>query len=605
MAKRPQRLDQSLGRLRALEQDTSVVASPVNTYSAPAPVVESTRAREIESAFARLSPVIAGYVADRNEKKREEELKEGIVRYRNATPEQREQDMQLVRNGDPRQAEYWMEGYARSYLEDQANQMATEFGKAYALQSESPDFDYDSFADNYVRQYTAEKGLGVFDEDLLAENFYGRIDGIVAQRRQNYNEQQIAKVKADRDRLYMKDIDRAVSGAIGPDGTVSVGMMSDSLGALIEYQIDLGNDPKETIDNTVDHLTAIATNMAANGEDDWQSILGAMYNIPNRTGVYGETGAGRLYIEKLRQTLQAEEDSSIADDLKETKAAEEIEARNIERTIIDAIAADPSVEVDFADRRSQRRIEYNGQQVTLQDLGVRLRKLDRIKYDNLYTYGTQFSDLNVKTDQRTLQGAYDLINEGADPRVIEQYINEHDDKISVKDLATVRKDAKDAPLLKELWETTGMVKPQTHIKELYKNPFSSGYDPIMNEKLEEYTNEYNLGFRAWRGQNDISTPEGQAAFVEWHRGKLEDIRQRAKPKPPPAEVEPFWKELDKQDLYSMYTYAEEAKRSKRPIEDTDLAKNMLRYIEEVEAATGERLSVRRVHRLIELELGIQ
>ena len=60
MAKKPQRLSQSLGRLRALEQDTAVVASPVDTFTRQAAVTESTRAREIERGLSQLSPVIAG-----------------------------------------------------------------------------------------------------------------------------------------------------------------------------------------------------------------------------------------------------------------------------------------------------------------------------------------------------------------------------------------------------------------------------------------------------------------------------------------------------------------------------------------------------------------
>ena len=78
MAKKPQRLSQSLGRLRALEQDTAVVASPVDTFTRQAAVTESTRAREIERGLSQLSPVIAGYFKAKGEQQREEDSKRAL-----------------------------------------------------------------------------------------------------------------------------------------------------------------------------------------------------------------------------------------------------------------------------------------------------------------------------------------------------------------------------------------------------------------------------------------------------------------------------------------------------------------------------------------------
>ena len=133
-----------------------------------------------------------------------------------------------------------MEGYARSYLEDKADDMETNFGIAFAEQSENPNFDYDQFADEYVRNYTLQNGLDAFDDDLLIDNYYGRIDGIIAQRRQNFNEQQIAKVTEEREALYENDISRAFEGAISDEGGVNFDTLSGSINALVEHRIATG-----------------------------------------------------------------------------------------------------------------------------------------------------------------------------------------------------------------------------------------------------------------------------------------------------------------------------------------------------------------------------
>ena len=371
MAKKPQRLSQSLGRLRALEQDTAVVASPVDTFTRQAAVTESTRAREIERGLSQLSPVIAGYFKEKSEQQREEGLKEGITRYRNATPEEREADIKLIESGDPRQSEFWMEGYARSYLEDKADDMETNFGIAFAEQSENPNFDYDQFADEYVRNYTLQNGLDAFDDDLLIDNYYGRIDGIIAQRRQNFNEQQIAKVKEEREALYENDISRAFEGAISDEGGVNFDTLSGSINALVEHRIATGGKASDIIDSTVNGLTAIGSNMADNGLSDWETVLDVMANIKNRFGTYGETTTGRLNIEKLRQQFEAAEDAADADTLKEQKAADELEARAIRQGVVDAIDANPNIGKEMYNSRSKAVIEVDGRTMTL---GSAMRK---------------------------------------------------------------------------------------------------------------------------------------------------------------------------------------------------------------------------------------
>ena len=582
MAKKPQRLSQSLGRLRALEQDTAVVASPVDTFTRQAAVTESTRAREIERGLSQLSPVIAGYFKAKGEQQREEGLKEGITRYRNATPEERKADIKLIESGDPRQSEFWMEGYARSYLEDKADNMATDFGIAFAEQSDNPNFDYDKFADEYVRNYTLQNGLDAFDDDLLIDNYYGRIDGIIAQRRQNFNEKQIAKVTEEREALYENDISRAFEGAISDEGGVNFDMLSGSINALVEHRIATGGKASDIIDSTVNGLTAIGSNMADNGLSDWETVLDVMANIKNRFGTYGETTTGRLNIEKLRQQFEAAEDAADDDILKEQKAADALETRAIRQGIVDALEANPEISVEIRNSRSKALIQVDGRTMTLGNAMRRLYIIDRVAHKDLKIFGSDYDYIDMKTDKSTLAMIDNMIFSGASEADINRTIDEFRDRLSTTDINRLRKDAKDSALLKSLFTDTGATAPFAQIKDLYKNPFSSGFTPEAVAKAEQFTNEYNVRFQAWRGQNDISTPEGKTAFFEWHQNTMADLIAKARPVTE-TKAPKFWTQTDKYDkdaIYSLFRYAQDANRRGESIVDTDLGQLVVEYIEE-------------------------
>lgn len=606
MAKKPQRLSQSLGRLRALEQDTAVVASPVDTFTRQAAVTESSRAREIERGLSQLSPVIAGYFKAKGEQQREEGLKEGITRYRNATPEEREADIKRIESGDPRQSEFWMEGYARSYLEDKADNMATDFGIAFAEQSENPNFDYDKFADEYVRNYTLQNGLDAFDDDLLIDNYYGRIEGIVAQRRQNFNEKQIAKVTEEREALYENDISRAFEGAISEEGGVNFDMLSGSINALVEHRIATGGKASTIIDSTVNGLTAIGSNMADNGLSDWETVLDVMANIKNRFGTYGETTTGRLNIERLRQQFEAAEDAADDDILKEQKAADELEARAIRQGVVDAIDANPNIGKEMYNSRSKAVIEVDGRTMTLGSAMRRLFIIDRVEHDALKTYGTDYDSVDIKTDKSTLAMIDNMIFSGASEADINRTIDEFRDRLSTTDINRLRKDAKDSAVLKSLFTDTGATAPFAQIKDLYKNPFSSGFLPDAVAKAEQFTNEYTVRFQAWRGQNDISTPEGKAAFFDWHQSTMADIINKAKPVTK-TEIPKFWEDTSKykrQDIYSLYRYAQDAKKRGQKIHETDLGKLMIAFVEaEKNVNPDTTITVTSVHNEIRNWLG--
>lgn len=606
MAKKPQRLSQSLGRLRALEQDTAVVASPVDTFTRQAAVTESSRAREIERGLSQLSPVIAGYFKAKGEQQREEGLKEGITRYRNATPEERKADIKRIESGDPRQSEFWMEGYARSYLEDKADNMATDFGIAFAEQSENPNFDYDKFADEYVRNYTLQNGLDAFDDDLLIDNYYGRIEGIVAQRRQNFNEKQIAKVTEEREALYENDISRAFEGAISEEGGVNFDMLSGSINALVEHRIATGGKASTIIDSTVNGLTAIGSNMADNGLSDWETVLDVMANIKNRFGTYGETTTGRLNIERLRQQFEAAEDAADDDILKEQKAADELEARAIRQGVVDAIDANPNIGKEMYNSRSKAVIEVDGRTMTLGSAMRRLFIIDRVEHDALKTYGTDYDSVDIKTDKSTLAMIDNMIFSGASEADINRTIDEFRDRLSTTDINRLRKDAKDSAVLKSLFTDTGATAPFAQIKDLYKNPFSSGFLPDAVAKAEQFTNEYTVRFQAWRGQNDISTPEGKAAFFDWHQSTMADIINKAKPVTK-TEIPKFWEDTSKykrQDIYSLYRYAQDAKKRGQKIHETDLGKLMIAFVEaEKNVNPDTTITVTSVHNEIRNWLG--
>ena len=472
MAKKPQRLSQSLGRLRALEQDTAVVASPVDTFTRQAAVTESTRAREIERGLSQLSPVIAGYFKEKSEQQREEGLKEGITRYRNATPEERKADIKLIESGDPQQSEFWMEGYARSYLEDKADDMETNFGIAFAEQSENPNFDYDQFADEYVRNYTLQNGLDAFDDDLLIDNYYGRIDGIIAQRRQNFNEQQIAKVKEDREELYARDVSRAFKGAISDEGGVNFDMLSGSINALVEHRIATGGKASDIIDSTVNGLTAIGSNMADNGLSDWETVLDVMANIKNRFGIYGETTTGRLNIEKLRQQFQTAEDAADDDALKQQKEDDEIEARAIKKALITAISNDPSLSGDVQAQTSNKIVEVEGfGSMTIKDAMARLAITDFTTFRNMRTFGNDYASRSIKSDVSVVRSIENQLKRGLPEDEGRALIEENASVISATDYNRLVEMSTNSSVLKRLFDQTAATDPFDQIKNARKVPY--------------------------------------------------------------------------------------------------------------------------------------
>ena len=269
MAKKPQRLSQSLGRLRALEQDVAVVSNPVDTFTRAAPITESTRAREIEKGLARLSPVIAGLVADRRVQQQEEDIQEGFTRYKNASDEEKEENLKLIKETDPTKSEYWMEGYLRAHVNSRANAFATPFSVAFAEAKDAPDFNYETFADQFTQQYVMENRLDVFDDDILIDNFFGRIEGVVNQRRQNHNEQEAAKVITQRSNLYTGELDTIVADSQRLDpatGSVllDINALTTGINAFVTETIDR-DASTAVIAASVQHLETLAKRFAADG----------------------------------------------------------------------------------------------------------------------------------------------------------------------------------------------------------------------------------------------------------------------------------------------------------------------------------------------------
>ena len=353
-------------------------------------------------------------------------------------------------------------------------------------------------------------------------------------------------------------------GAISDEGGVNFDTLSGSINALVEHRIATGGKASDIIDSTVNGLTAIGSNMADNGLSDWETVLDVMANIKNRFGTYGETTTGRLNIEKLRQQFEAAEDAADADTLKEQKAADELEARAIRQGVVDAIDANPNIGKEMYNSRSKAVIEVDGRTMTLGSAMRRLFIIDRVEHDALKTYGTDYDSVDIKTDKSTLAMIDNMIFSGASEADINRTIDEFRDRLSTTDINRLRKDAKDSAVLKSLFTDTGATAPFAQIKDLYKNPFSSGFLPDAVAKAEQFTNEYNVKFQAWRGQNDISTPEGKAAFFDWHQSTMADIINRAKPVTK-TETPKFWEDTSKysrSDIYSLYRYAQDAGKRK-------------------------------------------
>lgn len=540
MAKKPQRLSQSLGRLRALEQDVAVVSNPVDTFTRAAPITESTRAREIEKGLARLSPVIAGLVADRRVQQQEEDIQEGFTRYKNASDEEKEENLKLIKETDPTKSEYWMEGYLRAHVNSRANAFATPFSVAFAEAKDAPDFNYETFADQFTQQYVMENRLDVFDDDILIDNFFGRIEGVVNQRRQNHNEQEAAKVITQRSNLYTGELDTIVADSQRLDpatGSVllDINALTTGINAFVTETIDR-DASTAVIAASVQHLETLAKRFAADGSDEWREMLQGMSSIPLKVGTYGATSEGAAKIQQLAQQLEKTARDSEIQDMRDHEARMKYQADDIEDSMIQAVAENPKFGEAFQDLNSSITFMHNGEEMTIKDAFTFIAKHNPQRHQQLQIYGINSQIENRVTDPQVFNDIVEMVNQLPEDKLVEM-INNNSHNLSAADELRLLDYSKDSKVLAAV---EAEVNPngftvKAEFQELFRDKIYGGYQDNYQRKVGRMMGLYTEAFDRFRaglgevngkliGKVDLNTPEGKAQYKAWKDSTIEKIK---------------------------------------------------------------------------------
>ena len=510
MAKKPQRLTQSLGRLRALEQDVAVVSNPVDTFTRAAPITESTRARDIEKGLARLSPIIAGLVAERTAKQQDEDIQEGFTRYKNASDDEKTESLRIIKETDPRDSEFWMEGYARAHVNAQANNFATPFSLEFARVKDNPDFNYETFSDQFTQQYILDNGLDAFDDDILIDNFFGRIEGIVNQRRQNHNEQEMAEVVQARQELTTGELDTIVADA--QVYNVATGTVTLDTNKLITdvntfVETTIGRDANTAVtESAVLHFETLAKRFAADGEDDWKIMLAAMASVPLKVGTYGDTSAGAAKIEQLSQQLEKTSRDAEIQDMQDHETRMKFEAEGIEDSMIQAVADDPKFAEAFQDTNSSTTFMHNGEEMTVKDAFTFIALHNPQRHQQLQTYGLNSQIENRVTDPTVYYDIAEMVTQLPQDK-LEEMIEKNSHSLSEPDVAKLKELAADSKVLADVEKEVnpnGFTFKQ-EFQDVFKRDvlggYEAGYQREVGKMVGQYTEEFDL-FRAGLGVVD-------------------------------------------------------------------------------------------------------
>lgn len=632
MAKKPQRLTQSLGRLRALEQDVAVVSNPVDTFTRAAPITESTRAREIEKGLARLSPIIAGLVAERTAKQQDEDIQEGFTRYKNASDDEKAESLRIIKETDPRNSEFWMEGYARAHVNAQANNFATPFSLAFAEAKDNPDFNYETFSDQFTQQYILDKGLDAFDDDILIDNFFGRIEGIVNQRRQNHNEQEMAEVIEARQNLTTGELDTIVADSQVYDaatGTVTLdtNKLTTNVNTFVETTI--GRDANTAVTKAaVLHFETLAKRFAADGEDDWKAMLAGMASVPLKVGTYGDTAEGAAKIEQLSQQLEKTARDAEIQDMQDHETKMKFEAEGIEDSMIQAIADDPKFAEAFQDTNSSTTFMHNGEEMTVKDAFTFIALHNPQRHQQLQTYGLNSQIEKRVTDQKVFNDIVEMVTQLPQDK-LEEMIENNSHSLSEPDVAKLKGYAADSKVLADVEKEvnpngfTFKQEFQDVFKDNLLGGYEEGYQREVGKMVGQYTEEFDL-FRAGLGvvdekvigQVDLSTREGKALYRKWKNQTINKIIKKYEDEKEIKEMAKLAAETNRPKILEgkdrtevrgmLNNYRAESKRIDRggsgDLSNTDFIKYLQKYREIYEARTGTKIDLKVAYEFLKKEL---
>lgn len=632
MAKKPQRLTQSLGRLRALEQDVAVVSNPVDTFTRAAPITESTRARDIEKGLARLSPIIAGLVAERTAKQQDEDIQEGFTRYKNASEDEKDESLKIIKETDPRNSEFWMEGYARAHVNAQANNFATPFSLEFARVKDNPDFNYETFSDQFTQQYILDNGLDAFDDDILIDNFFGRIEGIVNQRRQNHNEQEMAEVVQARQDLTTGELDTLVADAQVYNvatGTVTLdtNKLTTDVNTFVETTI--GRDANTAVTKAaVLHFETLAKRFAADGEDDWKVMLAGMASVPLKVGTYGDTSEGAAKIEQLSQQLEKTARDAELQDMQDHETRMKFEAQGIENSMIQAVNDDPSLGESFGNLNSGTTFMHDGEEMTIKDAFTFIALHNPTRHQQLQIYGLNYQIEARVTDPKVYQDISEVITTLPQDK-LEEMIENNSHLLSEQDAMKLKELAADSKVLADVEKEVnpnGFTLKQ-EFQDVFKNPVLGGYDAgyqrEVGKMVGQYTEEFDL-FRAGLGvvdgkvigEVDLNTKEGKALYRKWKNQTINKIIQKYETTKQIKEMAELADEANRPKMLEMenvgtirgmvQNWVAEKNRIDRggagDIANTDLVKFLAKYREIHKQRTGRDISFRVALDLLEKEL---
>lgn len=337
MARKPRaRVDTS--RLRAMGETTRVVARPVDTYVRPAPVQESRQATQILSALSTLNPAIQNFIDQRSSEISEEESQKGEKSFYEASPEERKEVADKIRNGDidETQSPFWVEGFARSLLRNHAK----EFGDSLILEwdknKDTANFNFADFVSEQRKAYVDANQLSGFRSDIFNDEFGDVTQRFEAQVQQRNFEHRLQKARQARLDSFVGEMDTTLSNLddMIDAGTFNAEDATSVVNSLIKSAMDQGNDRKEVLNAAVGFLEGKALEIARRG-GYYDGVLEVMEGINLKGSTYGLAYKDR--IERLRNQLITDSEQAARQDYDDDTLARATRARELSDLLLDGL----------------------------------------------------------------------------------------------------------------------------------------------------------------------------------------------------------------------------------------------------------------------------
>ena len=337
MARKPRaRVDTS--RLRAMGETTRVVARPVDTYVRPAPVQESRQATQILSALSTLNPAIQNFIDQRSSEISEEESQKGEKSFYEASPEERKEVADKIRNGDidETQSPFWVEGFARSLLRNHAK----EFGDSLILEwdknKDTANFNFADFVSEQRKAYVDANQLSGFRSDIFNDEFGDVTQRFEAQVQQRNFEHRLQKARQARLDSFVGEMDTTLSNLddMIDAGTFNAEDATSVVNSLIKSAMEQGNDRKEVLNAAIGFLEGKALEIARRG-GYYDGVLEVMEGINLKGSTYGLAYKDR--IERLRNQLITDSEQAARQDYDDDTLARATRARELSDLLLDGL----------------------------------------------------------------------------------------------------------------------------------------------------------------------------------------------------------------------------------------------------------------------------